>query len=338
MNADEKKLMNIIDMHTAGEPVRIIDARHLDLVGESLLERRAQFKMQFDHIRRAAMREPRGHADMYGVVLIKPSNPIAHVGAIFIHNSGYSSMCGHVCIALGRFLSDESEPAADRTFIVESPCGLVLISHDRSACHSDYSSVIEVPGEVISQDLELNFGDKGRVRFDICYGGAYYAILSAADIGVEFAQTSTDLIARLLTDFVSAARAQVAIPHNGPRELAFLYGAILCEHDRLLTDTVNRHICWFGNGQIDRSPTGSGVAARLALAFDKKDAELAMEYQFTGVSGLVFSGKILTATEGMVQTLIGGQSFYIGRGSMIIENEDPVAHGFVPNHSEQAET
>lgn len=338
MSEDGKKLLNIIDMHTAGEPVRIIDARHLDLVGDSLLERRAQFKKLFDHLRRAAMREPRGHADMYGVVLIQPSNPIAQVGAIFIHNSGYSSMCGHVCIALGRFLSDECAPGSKATFIVETPCGLVPVSHDRSNRQSTYFSAIEVPGEVISRDSVLNLGDKGRVRFDICYGGAYYAILSAADIALDFSHASTEAIGRLLTHFVNAARAQVAIPQSGPRELAFLYGAILCEHDRLLDDGVNRHICWFGNGQIDRSPTGSGVAARLALASDKKEAELAREYEFSGVSGLVFSGKILAAAEGLVQTLISGQSYYIGRGTMIVENEDPVAHGFVANHLEQAGT
>lgn len=332
MDEDETRLMQIIDMHTAGEPVRIIDARHLDLVGESLLERRAHFEARFDHIRRAAMMEPRGHADMYGVVLIKSCRSYARLGAIFIHNSGYSSMCGHVCLALGRFLSDECGTDARDSFIVETPCGPVTIRHDRLAQPYSSASVIEVPGEVLFRDLELNIGEQGSVRFEICYGGAYYAVLSAADLGIDFTSTSTEEIRRLLTALVAEARNRISIPVNGPRELAYLYGAILTEHDELSPTAINRHICWFGSGQIDRSPTGSGVAARLALAFQKKEADIGLPYTFQGVSGLAFSGSIRTASEGKVLTEMSGASFYTGKGAMVIERDDPIAHGFLPDH------
>ena len=328
MTEEEKKLLRIVDMHTAGEPVRIIDARHIALGGRNLLELRASFRDRFDHIRAAAMMEPRGHADMYGVVLTRPSSSESDAGAIFIHNSGYSSMCGHVSLALGRYLADHGSPKNGTCFRVECPCGIVELRPPQPNSRS--TSFVNVPGRTVTEDAEIQIPDFGTVRFDVAYGGAYYAILLFSELGIGFGRTCLAEVHGTLTRFMVAARKGYAFSPLEHEELAHLYGAILIEGGGLTSDGVNRHICWFGEGQIDRSPTGSGVTARLALAASKGETRQGMAYSFAGASGLVFTGQITgQCNEGMI-TEICGESYYTSRQQLVLEDGDPLVQGFDP--------
>lgn len=329
MTENEKKLLNIVDMHTAGEPVRIIDARHLDLGGSGLLNTRSRFQERFDHIRRSAMMEPRGHADMYGVVLVRPTSPSSDAGAIFIHNSGYSSMCGHVTIALGRYLSDQGRPRSGNAFRLECPCGDVAVR--REGTEGKGPSVFQnVPGKVVLERVVASTSRKDRVEFDVAYGGAYYAVLPARELGVRFGHESIETMRHLLTEFVASARAAIDLSPFDEPQLAHLYGGILTEDDPLRSDAANRHLCWFGEGQIDRSPTGSGVTARLALAAKRNQAAPEVLYRFAGASGLEFGGRITGFEGDEVLTEIEGQSYYTGRQTFVLEADDPVVHGFFP--------
>lgn len=328
MTEEEKKLLRIVDMHTAGEPVRILDARHIDLRGRNLLEVRAAFRERFDHIRQATMMEPRGHADMYGVVLTRPSSSRSDVGAIFIHNSGYSSMCGHVSLALGRYLGDRTSPKHGRCFRVECPCGIVEIRPPDPGGRT--TSFVNVPGRTVAQDAEVAVPDIGMAGFDVAYGGAYYAILTASELGIEFGQSPLTEVHARLTRFMAAARSGFVFSPLEHKELAHLYGAILTEERDLKEDGVNHHICWFGEGQIDRSPTGSGVTARLALAATKGDARPDVSYSFAGASGLPFAGRILRRRGNGTITEIRGQSHYTSRQQILLEDGDPLVRGFCP--------
>lgn len=326
MTENEKKLLDIVDMHTAGEPVRIIDARHLDLGGGDLLTRRARFEETYDHIRRAAMMEPRGHADMYGVVLITPSKEHSDVGAIFIHHSGYSSMCGHATIALGRFLAERGAPKDGRRFQLECPCGEVSVERLDPA-RSTRWAFDNVAGRVELGDLVVSLPGSGNVHFDVAYGGAFYAILSAGDLGISFGQLPREDLRRLLTDFMAHARDQVEHRLSGRSELARLYGAILTEDGPLKRDGVNHHLCWFAEGQLDRSPTGSGVTARLALAAKRQEADIGQSYAFAGASGLAFRGIITAVAGDEVKTAVSGEAYYTAAQKLILEEDDPIAGG-----------
>ena len=174
--------IEVIDMHTGGEPLRIITSGYPDIPGEDILAKRRYAKDHLDHLRRFLMFEPRGHYDMYGAILVAPSLPDAHLAVLFIHNEGYSTMCGHAILALGRYAIDYGlvkavEPVT--TVNIECPCGLVRAEvkvHDGKTGKVRFSSV---PSFMFANDVSLQLADGTQFKTDIGYGGAFYAILDA---------------------------------------------------------------------------------------------------------------------------------------------------------------
>ena len=183
LNADR---LAVIDMHTAGEPVRIFDATPLNLPGKTILEKRRAMGDRFDHLRRAMMLEPRGHADMYGAILVSASDPACDAAVLFTHNSGYSTMCGHATIALGRFLSDQArlQGRNQTRFTLECPCGPVAVEvfPDSDPAAAPMVRFESVESFALALDDSIELEGVGRVQFDIGYGGAFYAILALAAI------------------------------------------------------------------------------------------------------------------------------------------------------------
>jgi proline racemase len=317
-------VLTVTDMHTAGEPVRILDGRGLDLGDGTILQKRARLLGEHDHIRQALMLEPRGHADMYGAILVEPNLPGAEAAVLFMHNSGYSTMCGHATIALGRFLNDRRAAAGLprlEIFVLECPCGPVTVhctenavSFDSVACFAD------------SLDETIQLKNHGEVKFDLGYGGAYYAILSADRLGIDLGSDRLETARTAAGALVQALRHQRPINHPTDPDLGFLYGAILTDGGTGV-DQPSRHICWFGEGQIDRSPTGSGVSARLAIDHARGSVEEGEVREYAGASGAVFKGSIQKSAPNGVIARVSGQAFYTGRSEFRLEVDDPFRHG-----------
>src|SRR4051794_41053924 len=170
--------LHVTDMHTAGEPVRIVTGGYPTLAGATILDKRREARERHDHLRRALMLEPRGHAGMYGVIPVAPSTPDAVLGALFMHNEGYSTMCGHATIALGRWLVESGTVPAvepETSIALELPCGVVRVT-----CRVENGRVIStafdsVPAFLSHRDVEVEVevDGLGRVRLDIAYGGAF---------------------------------------------------------------------------------------------------------------------------------------------------------------------
>jgi len=202
----------VIDMHTAGEPVRIVVDGYPELVGATILEKRRDARARHDHVRRLLMLEPRGHAEMYGAIPVAPTAPGAALGVLFCHHEGYSTMCGHATIALGRFAIDRGLVAATAPvtrFGLECPCGVVrvavAIGADGKPGEVSFDSV---PAFVLARDQRLDVPGLGAVTFDIAYGGAFYAILPARRIGLVLAGAPIEPLrdaARRITDAARAA-------------------------------------------------------------------------------------------------------------------------------------
>jgi len=197
-----------IDAHAAGEPLRIITGGLPALQGNTILERRRYMQKHLDHIRRALMWEPRGHRDMYGCVLTEPVTPEADLGVLFIHNEGYSTMCGHGVIALVTTLLEAGAlPAKGQQTPVnlDTPAGLVrATAHLDERGHVERVSFLNVPSFLYARDVELDVPAWGRVSVDIAFGGAFYAFFNVASY---FGKT---LKGRKITDstsFCSAADA-----------------------------------------------------------------------------------------------------------------------------------
>lgn len=318
------RTLDVIDMHTAGEPVRIFDGTDLGLTGD-MLEKRRQMSQQHDWIRKALMLEPRGHVDMYGAVLTDPVSEGAEAGVLFMHNSGYSTMCGHASIALGRYLNDRREERGqDRLarLVLDCPCGPVTLH-----CDNETTGFDSVRCFAAALDETAELPGHGAVRFDLGYGGAYYAILPADRLGLTLGSSPLDDIRRAAGALVDRLRQTRPIAHPGAADLGFLYGAILTD-GQSGADAVSGHVCWFGEGQIDRSPTGSGVSARLAVASARGEAMVDEAHRFAGVSGEPFEGRVTARTDDGVITHVAGRAFYTGRSSFVIEARDGLGNGF----------
>ncbi|MEX0298958.1 MAG: proline racemase family protein [Kordiimonas sp.] len=327
--------LTVTDMHTAGEPVRIITGGYPELIGNTILEKRQDALKHHDHLRKAMMLEPRGHSEMYGAIPVIPSDPSYDLGVLFTHGSGYSTMCGHATIAIGRWAIEtgqipKTEPVTE--FTLECPCGPVQVATAVENGTIGNTSFESVTGYVHIEKLEVTLPSIGKVYVDIAYGGAYYAFISAHDLQLDFDKSSKDEIKTRAVELTDTIRSTYQIEHPEAADLGFLYGTIVTEHDEVMLDKTNRHLCYFAEGQLDRSPTGSGVTARLALAHHKGHVNIGDVCFFSGASGISFNGTItessrLAGNNG-VKTQVSGRAYHCGTSSYIIEDDDPLREGW----------
>lgn len=328
-------ILTFDDLHMAGEPVRVVTGGYPELRGATILEKRREARTHHDHLRRAMIWEPRGHAGMYGVIPVAGTHPDASFGVLFTHHEGYSTMCGHATIALARWAIETgrvpvSEPVT--RFAIEAPCGLVWIEAAVASGMVAEARFESVPAFVLKRDLAVEVDGIGAVTCDIAYGGAFYAILPAAALGLDVAHTPLDEAVDAAARLVEAIRAGAggAIEHPDDPDLGFLYGAIVTDGAPPGLESVN--LCVFADRQIDRSPTGSGVTARMALDHAKGLVAPGIRRRFRSITGGVMEGEILSRTRigahDAVTVGVGGQAHWMGRGEFLIEEGDPLAHGF----------
>ena len=325
----------VTDMHTAAEPVRIVTDGYPALVGDTILAKRADARNQHDGIRKALMREPRGHAEMYGVIPVTPSDPRADIAVLFMHGEGYSTMCGHATIAIGRWAVEQKlvkvvEPTTN--FNLECPCGLVRVSADVKDGKVSHVRFDSVPAYLAYESVPVDLDGIGRIRVDIAYGGAYYAIVPASALGMDLHHNKLEDLKARACEITNQLRRDITIEHPSEPDLGFLYGTILTEGPVINRGEINHHLCFFADGQLDRSPTGSGVTARLALAHARGEIAQGQKCCFKGVSGVSFGGVITARTRignhPAVTVQVGGSAFYNGETDFVIEDDDPLREGF----------
>lgn len=325
--------LSFTDMHMAGEPVRIVTGGYPDLDGATILDKRRQARDRHDHLRRAMMHEPRGHAGMYGVIPVKPSHPEAALGVLFTHHEGYSTMCGHATIAIGRWAVDQGlakavEPVT--RFAIEAPCGLLRIACAVENGAATRVSFESVPAFVEALDVAVDVAGHGRILTDIAYGGAYYAILPAQRLGLDFFAAPVAALTEAAAALTDALRRSYSLTHPESPDLGFFYGTILT--DDAPPDQESFNLCIFAERQIDRSPTGSGVTARMALDHARGRIGLGQSRIFRGVSGEPMTGRVLRQADYAKPACVvevGGQAYYSGAGEFVIETGDRLGCGFV---------
>ena len=317
-------IISTVEMHTGGEPTRIIVDGWPKLLGKTLLDKRREAKQRFDHLRRGLMLEPRGHDGMYGALLVEPDHPEADLAVLFMHNEGYSTMCGHATIALARW-AVESGRVKGPVVRLQCPCGLVVAS----VADDGWVRFESVPSFVYALDRMAPTSTWGPVAVDIAYGGAFYAFLAADSIGLDLHRSPMRAIADAGEAIARAAAKAVPIDHPDEPDLAFLYGTILTDGQI----SPSRNVCIFAGRQIDRSPTGSGVSARLALQVARRQTKLGEERRFESCTGAVFTGKALREgpTVGPRKSVIvevGGIAHITGEARFRFDDDDPLKDGF----------
>jgi proline racemase len=329
-------ILSTVEMHTGGEPTRIIVDGWPAFSGRTLLDKRREAKERFDHLRRGLMLEPRGHGGMYGALLVEPDHPEADLAVLFMHNEGYSTMCGHATIALARWAVDSGRVARrePQTIVrLQCPCGLVTAS-----VASDGTARFEsVPAFAAARDRIAATRTWGPVTVDVAYGGAFYAILAADSIGLDLRTSPMRAIVDAGEEITKAAAAAIAIEHADEPDLAFLYGTILTDGGDGANGRASRNICIFAGRQIDRSPTGSGVTARLALEMARRKVATGEERLFESCTGAVFSGKVLREAPpvGRAKSVIvevAGRAHQTGEARFRFDDDDPLREGFSLGH------
>ncbi|MCC9623832.1 proline racemase family protein [Thalassospira sp. MA62] len=335
----QSRAIEVIDMHTGGEPLRIITAGYPPIPGDDILAKRRYAKQHLDHLRRFLMFEPRGHFDMYGAILVEPTLPEADLAVLFIHNEGYSTMCGHAIIALGRYAVDHGLVPAKTPFTkvnIECPCGLVRATVDvtqgRAGPQSGAVRFSSVPSFMFARDIEVSLPDERSLKTDIAYGGAFYAICDAGQVGLEITPNATGALRDLANIVCGAVKESVTLSHPDHNDLAFLYGAILTDGGST-PGAPTRNICVFADQQVDRSPTGSGVSARLALDHAKGVLRDGETVQFESIVGSRFEGMVEHLTQcgphPAVIASVQGRAFYSGSAKFWHEPDDDVGRGFI---------
>lgn len=325
-------ILSTVEMHTGGEPTRIVVDGWPSFSGRTLLEKRREAKQHFDHLRRGLMLEPRGHDGMYGALLVEPDHPEADLAVLFMHNEGYSTMCGHATIALARWAVESGRvrrTTPETVVRLQCPCGLV------TARVTDDGGVRfeSVPAFAYALDRIAPTSTWGPVSIDVAYGGAFYAILAADSIGLDVRTSPMRAIVDAGEEITRAAAAALPIVHADEPDLAFLYGTILTDGGDGARGIPSRNICIFAGRQVDRSPTGSGVAARMALMVARRNVQAGDERLFESCTGAIFSGTVLrdAAPVGPRKATIvevGGLAHVVGESRFRFDPDDPLREGF----------
>ncbi|MFW6097696.1 MAG: proline racemase family protein [Chloroflexota bacterium] len=324
-----------IDAHTGGEPLRIITGGVPEIPGETILEKRRYAKAHLDDLRRALMWEPRGHADMYGCLLTEPTIPDGDVGVLFLHNEGFSTMCGHGIIALVKVGVDTGFLQARGSrpeFKIDTPAGRVVATAHLEMDTVKRVSFLNVPSFLLERDLHIDVPGIGAVRCDIAFGGGFYAYVDAGALELDLDPQNATRLIDVGMRIKHAVMDQVDIVHPaGDAALNFLYGAIFVR--QFAAGAVHsRNVCIFADGQVDRCPTGTGVSGRLAIHAARGELDINEPIVVESIVGSRFTGEIVETTQvgnlPAVIPQITGTAHITGRNEWLLDPDDPLGEGF----------
>jgi trans-L-3-hydroxyproline dehydratase len=324
-----------IDTHTEGEPFRVIISGYPAFEGNTILEMRKYVKENYDFIRTALMWEPRGHADMYGCIITPPVTTEADFGILFLHNEGYSSMCGHGIVAITKVVIETgmiSNIEPETVVKIDTPSGLVT-SHARIQ-NGSVSSVYfhNVPSFVVALDETVNVPELGKIRYDLAFGGAFYAYVDAKEIGLEIIPENHDLFIEKGKQIKKAVMYTRKIEHPYEKDLGFLYGVIFVGpgQDK---NSHSRNVCVFADGEVDRSPTGTGVSGRLAIHYARGEIKIGQPLTIESIIGSKFTGKVAREIEFCTYPAIvpevEGHAYITGQHEFVFDPKDPLKNGFI---------
>lgn len=325
--------ISTLDMHTGGEPLRVIISGLPEIKGNTVLEKRRYFKEHYDKLRTGLMWEPRGHADMYGAVISSAAD--TDLDVFFIHNEGYSTMCGHAIIALTKMMIETGilKKEGDHpklTFNV--PCGKIIAKAFIQDGKVSRVSFQNVPSFLYMQDKEIDVPGIGKIKFDIAYGGAFYAFVNADEIGLGLEAKDHDRLIDHGRRVKNAVMESYTVTHPFEEDLSFLYGTIFIGKP-LDAKNHSRNVCIFAEGEVDRSATGSGVSARAALHYAKGELAMGETISIESITNSIMTVKVTEALDygpyKAVVPEVGGTASFTGRHEFYFDPEDPFTGGFI---------
>jgi proline racemase len=317
--------LRTVDYHAGGEPFRIVVDGAEEPRGRTILERRRDAAERLDHVRRLLVFEPRGHADMYGCFVVPPNDEGADLGVVFFHNAGYSTACGHGTIALVTWALEtgvvEAQGGENRV-VVDVPSGRLETWAQVDGGRVRSVRFRNVPSFVWATGLPV----AGR-EVDVAFGGAFYAALEER---VERGQLPR--LIELGRELKAAIEAEHDIVHPLEPELRDVYGVIFWRHERD-SSLTQRNVTVFADGEVDRSPCGSGTSARLALLDASGRLPRGEPLRHLSIVDSVFTGRVVgdaeVAGRPAVVTEVEGSAYRTGNAEFTLDPDDPLGEGFL---------
>jgi len=337
MTEQAKQMFSAVDSHTAGEPARIIVNGLPEIPGHSMAEKKQYLLENFDALRTSLMHEPRGHNDMFGAYFLPPTKAEADLGIIFMDSGGYLNMCGHNAIAAVTvaietgMLKDDGK--ATQQVVLETPAGLVTTTayfdEDREVQKVSFTNVESF---LYKEDVKIKVDGIGEVKLDISFGGSFFAIIDAKEIGLKVTPDYGTKLSQLGMKIMHAVNEQVTVQHP---TLSHIKSVDLVEIYDAPThpEATYKNVVVFGEGQLDRSPCGTGTSAKMATLHAKGELKLGETFVYESILGTLFTGEILeeTSVDGIAAIIpkITGSAYITGYNNIIIDPKDPVKDGFM---------
>ncbi|HET7027863.1 MAG TPA: proline racemase family protein [Candidatus Limnocylindrales bacterium] len=334
----ERRIVTTTDYHTAGEPFRIVTGGVPPLEGRTVLDRRRFARDHLDDVRRLLVNEPRGHADMYGAFVVPPNDVGADLGVVFFHNEGYSTACGHGTIALVTWALESGRLpiTGDATHVVvDVPSGRLDCVADTTGGRARAVRFRNVPSFALARSVEVDSRAFGRLSVDVAFGGAFYGSLDVRTIGLDVSPASLPRVVELERELRQRLESAVDVAHPDEPELRGIYGVIFWQEEAPTDGATltQRNVTVFADGEVDRSPCGSGTSARLALLHADGRLGPGERLRHLGIVGSAFIGSIVGETtaagRAAVVTEVEGSAFLTGRHQFVLEPDDPLATGFL---------
>jgi proline racemase len=327
-----------VDYHTGGEPFRIVTGGVPEPEGATILERRRWVGDHLDDVRHLLIDEPRGHADMYGAYVVPPNDPGADLGVIFFHNEGYSTACGHGTIALVTWAIESGRIAAREPLTevtIDVPSGRLACRATVVDGRVESVEFTNVPSFVEATRVGVGTS-RGMIELDVAYGGAFYGSVDTRSIGLDVSRASLPALIGLQRELRPALDERLHPTHPHEPELRGTYGIIFWQAEPAEegADLVQRNVTVFADGEVDRSPCGSGTSARLALLDASGELPRGAVLRHRSIVDSVFHGRVagdgpVVGDRSSVVTEVSGAAFRTGRHTFELDPRDPLGTGFL---------
>jgi len=323
-----------IDGHTCGNPVRLVTGGGPALVGSTMIERRAHFEREYDWVRTALMFEPRGHEVMSGSIVYPPTRPDCDVAILFIETSGCLAMCGHGTIGTVTFLIEHGlvKPREPGLLRLDTPAGLVLAHYAVKDGYVESVRLTMVPSFLHSRDLSVTVEGLGEIRFDVAYGGNFYAIVEPQENYTDLADFTPADVQRLSPILRRRANEKYQFVHPQTPEICGLSHVQWTGRPRTEGASA-RNAVFYGDKAIDRSPCGTGTSARMAQLAAKGQLAVGDVFVHESIIGTCFKGVVIEAVQvgpyPGIRPSIEGWARVTGHNTIFVNDRDPLYHGFL---------
>ena len=329
------RTIQAIDSHTAGEATRIVVGGIPNIKGNTMPEKKQYLEDHLDHIRTAIMLEPRGHNDMFGSVMTQPCDPDADFGIIFMDGGGYLNMCGHgsigaMTVAVETGVVPMEEPVTK--VVMEAPAGIIKGDVKVENGKVQSVSIFNVPAFLYKKDQEVELPGVGKVKFDISFGGSFFAIVHASQLGLKIEPKNAAKLTDIAMELRDIINRDIEIQHPTLEHIKTVDLVEIWDEPTNEKATY-KNVVIFGQGQVDRSPCGTGTSAKLATLHARGELKEGEKFVYESILGTLFEGEIVGTTKvgefDAVLPKITGSAYMTGFNNFLIDEDDPVKYGFI---------